>query len=233
MKTAVIYTRLAPFGDLVLSQQQATELQAFADAEGINVLRSFIDDRPLMDISHKELSLLWECLEFCKKHQPDLLLVPELSSLGDMTAEVLSFLSRFNDAGISVYIVNLGLQTLQDGATPKYVGSVLIPVITEVLRLEKARLVEQQAKGRAKYVMEGGRLGRPSLSSDQMAKKYPGVYKRLNKGQKIAEIARQEEVSISTVKKVKRKTVSILPDFHGGMNDLMWTRLGSPEDDQI
>lgn len=84
----------------------------------------------------------------------------------------------------------------------------------------------------------GGQLGRPKgtgKTPEELIKEYPGIVRRLKKGQTISDIAKLEGKSESTVKKVIRTLVTIWPDAHGGKDDLVWQRLEglfNPVDDK-
>lgn len=87
-------------------------------------------------------------------------------------------------------------------------AAIVIPVMGEVARIERENIRYRLDSGRKRFVAGGGKLGRPKgvgLSAEQILEKYPGVARRLRQGKNsMAEIAKLEDVSDSTVKKVKR-----------------------------
>lgn len=157
---------------------------------------------------NEDRPILSECLAFCRKEHPDALLVSELSRLGRSTIEILKAIDELSQERVSVYIQNVGLSTLQPDGRPDPVASIVIPVMGEVARIERDNIRYRLESGRKRFVAGGGQLGRPKgtgLSPAQILEKYPGVARRLRQGKNsMAEIAKLEDVSESTVKKVKK-----------------------------
>ena len=202
MKTAVIYARDLKSGELKTAVEQTAALEEYAAGNDIRIIRSLSGVHML------------SCLAICAGESPDLLLVTELSCLGDGISEILHALKSLNRLGISVFIRSQGIQTLQDGGNTEYVDSVLLPLLFEVALIEKRVVKERMDSGRERYKESGGRLGRPKgsgLSAERLMEKYPGVAEALHENEagtrkmRISDIAAEEGVSESTVKKVKRR----------------------------
>ena len=237
MKTAVLYASVSSQGDRQSVARQVADLVAYAERNDICILRTFTEKDSDAELNQAR-SVLTGCLEFCRNEHPDTMLVSELSSLGRETTEILAALRLLNEAGVSLFIYSMGIHTLQEESSPGYVASVLIPLLSEVARIEQQSFMERLNSGRERYKEAGGYLGRPKgscKSPEQLREEYPGVVKRLqqrkdeNAKLTMAEIAQLEKVSISTVHKVK-KAVTVWFDPHGGKNDLMWKRLEMDEE---
>ena len=206
MKNAVIYARVSSTGDRQSTERQIQDLSAFAGRNDLRLLQTF-EEHISGAKKNEERPQLMRCLAFCREQHPDMLLVTELSRLGRNTTEILKAVEDLNACGVSLYIQNMGIQTLQEDGTPNYVASILIPLLSEVARIERQNIKERLNSGRARYKAAGGKLGRPQgtgLSPAELLAKYPGVSRRLRKGQTIGDIAQLESVSESTVKKVKK-----------------------------
>ena len=207
MKTAVIYARVSSAGERQSTDRQVEDLKSYADNDGIRVERVF-EEHISGAKKNKERPVLQECLAFCRLEHPDVLLVSELSRLGRSTVEILKAIDELSTERVSVYIQNIGLSTLQPDGRPDPVASIVIPVMGEVARIERENIRYRLNSGRKRYVADGGKLGRPKgtgLSPAEILEKYPGVARRLRQGKNsMAEIAKLEDVSESTVKKVKR-----------------------------
>ncbi len=207
MKNAVIYTRVSSSGDRQTTDRQVADLQAYAAANGIRILQTYTEKISGTVLS-QDRPQLSDCLEFCRQNHPELLLVSELSRLGRDTEDILGVVRQLNEKRVSLYIHNMGIQTLQEDGTPNYVASILIPLLSEVARIERQLIKERLESGRERYKREGGQLGRPKgsrKSPEDLVKEYPGIAKRLKQGKNtIEEIAKLEDRSPSTVKKVKK-----------------------------
>lgn len=207
MKKAVIYARVSSKGDRQNTDRQVADLRAYADSVGIEVVRVF-EEKISGAVRNQERPVLSDCLAFCRREKPDMLLVSELSRLGRSTVEILKAIDELSGEKVSVYIQNIGLNTLQPDGRPDPVASIVIPVMGEVARIERENIKYRLESGRKRFVAGGGQLGRPKgtgLTSEQILEKYPGVARRLRQGKNsMAEIAKLEDVSESTVKKVKK-----------------------------
>ena len=207
MKTAVIYARVSSAGERQSTDRQVEDLKSYADNDSIRVERVF-EEHISGAKKNEERPVLQECLAFCRREHPDVLLVSELSRLGRSTVEILKAIDELSTERVSVYIQNIGLSTLQPDGRPDPVASIVIPVMGEVARIERENIRYRLNSGRKRYVADGGKLGRPKgtgLSPAEILEKYPGVARRLRQGKNsMAEIAKLEDVSESTVKKVKR-----------------------------
>lgn len=207
MKTAVIYARVSSKGGRQDTARQVDDLLAYAKANGIEVIRIF-EEKVSGAARNQDRPVLQECLAFCCKEHPDALLVSELSRLGRNTVEILKAIDELSQVKVSVYVHNIGLSTLQRDGRPDPVASIVIPVMGEVARIERENIRYRLESGRKRFVAGGGQLGRPKgtgLTSEQILEKYPGVARRLRQGKNsMAEIAKLEDVSESTVKKVKK-----------------------------
>lgn len=204
---AVIYARVSSKGDRQNTDRQVADLKTYAAGAGIEIVKIF-EEKISGAVRNQERPVLSDCLAFCRREKPDMLLVSELSRLGRSTVEILKAIDELSGEKVSVYIQNIGLNTLQPDGRPDPVASIVIPVMGEVARIERENIRYRLDSGRKRFVAEGGQLGRPKgtgFSAEQILEKYPGVAKRLRQGKNsMREIAKLENVSESTVKKVKK-----------------------------
>ncbi|MBO6306866.1 MAG: recombinase family protein [Paludibacteraceae bacterium] len=206
MNTAVIYARVSSTGDRQNTDRQVVDLQAYAQDAGIDVVRVF-QEKISGAKRNEERPVLQECLAFCRREHPDALLVSELSRLGRNTVEILKAIDELSRERVSVYVHNIGLSTLQPDGRPDPVAAIVIPVMGEVARIERENIRYRLDSGRKRFVAAGGHLGRPKgtgKTSEELLQEYPGIVRRLKKGQTIRDIAQLEGKSESTVKKVKK-----------------------------
>lgn len=206
MKTAVIYARVSSQGGRQDTARQVDDLLAYAQANNIEVVRTF-QEKVSGAARNQDRPVLTACLDFCRKERPDALLVSELSRLGRSTVEILKAIDELSQEKVSVYVHNIGLSTLQSDGRPDPVASIVIPVMGEVARIERANIQYRLDSGRKRYIAGGGKLGRPKgtgKTPEELLREYPSIVRRLKKGQTIKDIATLEGKSESTVKKVKR-----------------------------
>lgn len=151
--------------------------------------------------------VLMECINYCIEHQVNYLLVSELSRLGRSTLQVLKSLEMLHESGVSVYIQNLGIHTLQPNGEVNPVASIMITVLAEMANIERSNIVYRLNSGRDSYIANGGKLGRRKGSCKTIERKkeeYKDVISFLKRGYSVRNTAKLSSVSISTVQRVKK-----------------------------
>ena len=110
-------------------------------------------------------------------------------------------------SGVSVYIQNLGIHTLQPNGEVNPVASIMVTVLAEMANIERSNIVYRLNSGRDSYIKNGGKLGRKPGSvktSEQKREEYKEVISLLKKGYSIRNTSKLSNVSISTVQRVKK-----------------------------
>ena len=151
--------------------------------------------------------VLMECINYCIEHQVNYLLLSELSRLGRSTLQVLKSLEMLHESGVSVYIQNLGIHTLQPNGEVNPVASIMITVLAEMANIERSNIVYRLNSGRDSYIANGGKLGRRKGSCKTIERKkeeYKDVISFLKRGYSVRNTAKLSSVSISTVQRVKK-----------------------------
>ena len=149
-----------------------------------------------------------ECLDFCVSQNANFLLLSELSRLGRSTLQVLKSLEMLHEAGVSVYIQNLGIYTLNATGEANPVASIMVTVLAEMANIERSNIVYRLNGGRESYIASGGKLGRKKGSvktSEQKREEYKEVISLLRKGYAIRNVAKLSGISVSTVQRIKRE----------------------------
>ena len=152
--------------------------------------------------------MLMECLDFCVSQNANFLLLSELSRLGRSTLQVLKSLEMLHEAGVSVYIQNLGIYTLNATGEANPVASIMVTVLAEMANIERSNIVYRLNSGRDSYIKNGGKLGRKPGSvktSEQKREEYKEVISLLRKGYAIRNVVKLSGISVSTVQRIKRE----------------------------
>lgn len=69
--------------------------------------------------------VLMECINYCIENKVNYFLLSELSRLGSSTLQVLKSLEQLHESGVSVYIQNVGIHTLQPNGEVNPVASII------------------------------------------------------------------------------------------------------------
>lgn len=142
----------------------------------------------------------------------DKVLVWELSRLGRNTLEVLKTVDALHEHGVSLYIQNYNIETLNVDGTLNPMSQLMVTMLAEFSRTERALIQQRLESGYRKHIENGGTVGRKKgsrMTTSQLVNKHQDVVKYLNKGRSIRETATLSSVSTRTVQKVKKALVEI------------------------
>ena len=212
MKTkAVIYARVSSVGDRQDTTRQITDLKRYASVQGIEVVNVF-QEHISGAKKNEERQVLTDCLNYCTANSVNYLLLSELSRLGRSTLQVLKSLEILHEAKVSVYIQNLGLYTLQPDGKVNPIASIMVTVLAEMANIERSNIQYRLNSGRTNYIAKGGKLGRRkgSVKTDsRKMEEYKDTIALLKKGYSIRNIAKLQNIGISTVQRVKNQFIKI------------------------
>lgn len=206
MNRAVIYARVSSAGDRQSTDRQIEDLTRYAGGKGYEIVKVFHEHISGAK-SNQERGVLSECLEFCKAEHPGTLMVTELSRLGRSTVEVLKAVEDLTAAGVSIYILDLNLSTLDERGDENPVAKMVLTVLALGAEMERKLILGRLNSGRELAKKKGVKMGRPkgsALSKEDIQTKYPEVVKHIRKGKNsIREIAKLTGLSVSTIQRVK------------------------------
>jgi DNA invertase Pin-like site-specific DNA recombinase len=202
----VIYARVSSQGPRQSTDRQVEELKCWAVRNGHNILRIFEEHMSGIK-KNQERNKLVSFLEFCSSQPVDCVAVSEISRLGRSTLEVLKTLEELHRHRISVYIYNIGMETLLPDGTVNPVASILTTVLAEMARIEWNTISERLESGRRRYIEKGGRMGRPKgvrKGHEQYKEEYKDAIQLLKKGYSVRNVAKLTEHSASSIQKIKK-----------------------------
>ena len=100
------------------------------------------------------------------------------------------------------------MNLLDGNGKPSLFTPILIATLSTCAEMERENIQYRLNSGRRVYIEKGGQLGRKKGSVKSKKKKeeeYKDVLTYLNRGYKIADIAKLTSTSISTVQRLKRE----------------------------
>ncbi|EXY19540.1 recombinase family protein [Bacteroides fragilis] len=207
MKTAAIYTRVSSTNDRQSTQRQIEDLTRFANGNEYSITNIY-EEHISGTTKNENRTVLRECLSFCVDNKIDCLLLSELSRLGRSTLQVLKSLELLHEAGVAVYIQNLGIYTLQPNGEVNPVASIMVTVLAEMANIERSNIVYRLNSGRQSYISRGGKLGRKEGSiktATQKKEEYKEAIALLKRGYSVRNVAKLANVGASTVQRLKKE----------------------------
>jgi DNA invertase Pin-like site-specific DNA recombinase len=205
MTRVVIYTRVST--NLQEFDRQVNDLIHFAEKQSYNVINTFSEkiSGTKKNEERKELS---DMIDFCLNHDIDKVLISELSRLGRNTLEVLKAVELLNDNKISLYILNLGIETLTDDNRQVSITSkLMITMLAEFASMERIQIRQRMQSGYINHLANGGKVGRTkgTVKSDEALKsEHRDIIKYIKQGLSLNNIVAITGKSKPTVIKVKK-----------------------------
>lgn len=136
------------------------------------------------------------------------LVIEELSRLGRNTGDIIRTLELLEDHEVNVTIRNLGIQSRPNNRKNP-IWKMITSVLSSMYEMELENIKERTMVGRQVYLMNGGRLGRPTGTSEGEKRflEKPLTKKIINKikeGRSVMEITKYLECSSTTVTKTRK-----------------------------
>lgn len=204
---AVIYARVSSTNDRQSTDRQVADLNKYAITNDLNIVKTF-EEHISGAKRNEERPILCECLSYCIENKIDVLLISELSRLGRNVDEVLANVKLCKDNHLNIYFQKEKLALfLPDGSKNPFLH-IFISVLGTCAEMERDNIKFRLNSGRAKYIAEGGKLGRKVGYRKPIKKKeeeYKTVIKELKKGTSVRRTAKLCDVSASTVQRVKKE----------------------------
>ena len=207
MATAVIYARVSSTGERQSTSRQVADLTNYANRNGLEVVGVY-DEHISGAKRNEERAVLTECIDYAVTNAVDVVLYSELSRCGRAVWEVLDTIRTLKDNGINAYFQKEGLSLFSaDGKENPYLA-VMVSVLGVCAQMERENITYRLNSGRAKYIADGGKLGRrvgSVKSKERKQEEYGKVIRSLKQGKSIRDTAAICGVSLSTVQRVKKE----------------------------
>lgn len=190
-------------------ERQINDLRAYARKNQYHVLGEYNEKITGAAKNHDRKA--WkDLMKLVEAKKIDKVLVWELSRLGRNTLEVLKTVDALHEHGVSLYIQNYNIETLNTDGTLNPMSQLMVTMLAEFSRTERALIQQRLESGYRKHIEKGGTVGRKkgvTMNTEQLLEKHKEVVKYLKKGRSIRETATLASVSTRTVQKVKKGLV--------------------------
>ena len=185
--------------------RQITELRKYAKKQNYEIVKEF-SEKISGAKKIEERAAIKELLDFVSQNKVEKVLVYECSRLSRRQLDFLSIIEQLTELGVSLYVLQNGLETLLPDGRPSPLSSLGLGVISEFNSLEKSLIRARCASGYEHYRDKGGRVGRKKGYRKSEAD-YRTTYDReialLSKGNTLADVRAITGTSINTLRKLK------------------------------
>lgn len=193
--------------------RQINELTEFCEHQGWHIEKIFAN-KVSGAKKNEERPEIQEMITYVRAHNIDKVCVLEISRLGRNTLEALKVIQLLNEEGISLYIKNYNLETLDEHKKVNGVVGLITTLLLEVANWERLTVLERMTSGRNQYIAKcretGKKMGRPETyrkSEDSYREQYAKDISLLKKGISLRNINAITGTSIMTLRKLKTKFV--------------------------
>ena len=158
----------------------------------------------------EERSEIMDLIAYVKSNDIDKVVCLEISRLGRNTLEALKVIECLNEHGVSLYVKNYNLETLNPDGKVNPVASLICTILLEIASMERLTIAERMASGRDQYIAkcrrDGVKMGRPVTyrkSEDVYKQQYPKELALLKKGISLRNVSVITGTSVNTLRKLK------------------------------
>jgi len=211
MEQVVIIARVST--DKQEYQRQLNELNDYCNGVGWNVKATFCNKISGAK-SIEERTEIQELLQYVKTHQISRVVCLSIDRLGRNTLEALRVIQCLTNNGVSLYVKNYNLSTLNADGKVNPVASLICTILLEIASMERLTIKERMTSGRNQYIArcrkEGVKMGRPSTyrkSVDTYKSQYTKEISLLKKNLSLRNISAITGTSINTLRRIKKVAI--------------------------
>ena len=190
-------------------QRQINELEEYCQKMNWQVEKVFAN-KISGAVRNEERTEICELVEYVKNNQIHRVVCSEISRIGRNTLEALKIIQVLNENGVSLYVKNYNLETLDSNGKVNPIASLICTILLEVASMERLTIKERMESGRRQYIekcrREGIKMGRPSTyrkSDEEYRKQYQREISLIRKGLSLANISAITGTSINTIRKLR------------------------------
>lgn len=190
-------------------QRQINELTDYCNRVGWEIEAAFCN-KVSGAKSIEERTEIQELIAYVKTHQISRVVCLEISRLGRNTLEALKVIQILNEHGVSLFVKNYNLETLNPDGSVNSATSLICTILLEVASMERLTLKERITSGRNQYIAkcrrEGIKMGRPATyrkSTEAYRQQYSKEISLLKKGISLRNISAICGTSVNTLRRLK------------------------------
>ena len=189
--------------------RQITELRKHAKKQNYEIVKEF-SEKISGGKKVEERAAIKEMLDFVKFNKVDKVLIYECSRLSRRQLDFLSIIEQLTEQGVSLFILQNGLETLLPDGKPNPIANLCFGIIAEFNTLEKNLIRARMSSGYEHHRASGGKVGRKEgyrKSEEEYRRNYEREIALLQKGNTLKDVKSITGTSINTLRKLREKYV--------------------------
>ena len=199
---AVIYARVSTSSQDY--ERQLHDLREYASRMGYEVVKEF-SEKISGAKKVEEREALKELLDYTATHSVEKILIYECSRLSRRAIDFLQLIETFNEKGISVFILQNGLETLLPNGEINPIATLVLGILAQFNAMERNLIRSRMQSGYANYRANGGNVGRKvgySKPIEAYKEQYAEEIRLLRRGYSLRNISKLTGSSVTTIRKV-------------------------------
>lgn len=187
-------------------ERQLDELRSYSKRMGYEVVKEF-SEKISGAKKVEEREALSDLLNFVQNNEVDKVLIYECSRLSRRAVDFLSVIELLSEQGVSVYIHQNGLETLQPDGKPNPIAQLVLGILAQFNSMERGLIRSRMESGYNHYRSRGGVVGRKKgyrKTDEQMRNQYAEELRLLRKGYSLANVRKLTGTAINTLRKVSK-----------------------------
>lgn len=200
----IIYARVSTLGQDY--ERQLSELREYASKMGYVVVKEFSEKvSGAKKVAEREA--LTDLLKFVEENEIDKVLIYECSRLSRRITDFLNVIEFLTERGISLFILQNGLETLQANGTVNPIAQLVMGIISQFNSMERNLIRSRMESGYHHYRQNGGRVGRKvgyRKSTGELRAQYSKEIQLLRKGLSLRNVAAITGTCTTTLQKIKK-----------------------------
>lgn len=192
-------------------KRQTDELRDFAESQNWTVCRVF-EEKISGNTPNDERPVLLEMVSFIEKNNINKILCWELSRIGRNSIQVLQSIELFTKLGISLFIKNYNLETLNENGDVNPLSQFMVQILNSVNEMERNTIRMRMKSGYERYLSNGGTVGRKlgfRKDDETILQEYKDVVKLIKKGYSVRKVMKLTDRSSGTIQKIKRTCIQM------------------------
>lgn len=208
MENVVILARVST--DKQEYTRQVNELTDYCNTVGWEISRVFAN-KVSGAAKIEEREDIQNLVDYVKAHRISRVVCTEISRVGRNTLEALKVIQFLTDNGVSLYVKNYSLETLDANGKVNPVASLICTILLEIAAMERLTIKGRMESGRKQYIdrcrREGIKMGCPATyrkSVDAYKNQYHKEISLIRKGLSLSNISKITGTSINTIRRIKQ-----------------------------
>ena len=198
----IIYARVSTSGQDY--DRQLHDLREYALRQGYEVVKEF-SEKISGAKKVEERQAMTELLGYTSKHKIDKILIYECSRLSRRAVDFLQLIETFNERGISVFILQNGLETMLPNGEVNPIATLVLGILAQFNAMERSLIRSRMQSGYANYRANGGKVGRKdgyNKPIEAYKEEYAEELRLLKRGYSLRNIRKITGTSVTTIRKV-------------------------------